>query len=58
MLVSDLTHIGKATLSGPMVQAGGSTVRFPIPPLPLNLPVRGAYILGVPVWYPYWRGDL
>lgn len=58
MLVSDLTHIGKATLSGPMVQAGGSTVRFPIPPLPLNLPVRGAYILGVPVWYPFWRGDL
>jgi hypothetical protein len=58
MLVSDSTHIGKATLSGPMMQAGGSTVRFSIPPLPPNLPLRGAYILGVPSWYPYWRGDL
>ena len=58
MQVGSSAHIGKALLSGPMMQAGGATVGFSIPPLPANLPLRGAYILGVPSWYPYWRGDL
>lgn len=57
MLIGNSTHVGSATLSGPMMQTGGSTVSFPVFPLSPNLPLRGAYILGVPAWYPYWRGD-
>ena len=57
MLIGNSTHVGRATMSGPMMQTGGSKVSFPVLPLPPNLPLRGAYILGVPAWFPYWRGD-
>ena len=58
MLIGNSTHVGRATLSGPMMQTGGSTVSFPVFPFHTNLPLRSAYILGVPAWYPLWRGDL
>jgi len=57
MLIPYGRHLGRATLSGAMLQAGETKVCFPVLPVPPSAPLRGVFICSVPLWYVYWVGD-